>query len=203
MQNKFKDFIMFDSPDEMLDIIQMAGRCEHVLTKSFVNYCMEQYSSCYEDEELDKDEAKKYIIYALVCILNELRTIPEYEMDNYFYDPDELLSEVIDLAEFRGWSIDTELALGLCERIIICYLSECLPEVSEDYIEGPALEQIIDKLPEDTLEKIHDPVWENFMDKLKSGYDGDEYEVFVNNDIQRLQRLVRARQILPCDYSRM
>ena len=56
-----------------------------------------------------------------------------------------MLSEVIDLAEFRGWSIDTELALGLCAYIIICYLSDCLPEICEERIEGPALEQIIEK----------------------------------------------------------
>ena len=39
--------------------------------------------------------------------------------------------------------------------------------------------------------------------KLKSEYDGNEYEAFVNNDILRLQRLVRTHQILPCDYSLM
>ena len=198
-----EDFILFDSPSEMLEVLQEIDCCKNALTKKFVNCCMELYSSCCEDDEREKEEAKEYIIYALVCILNELRTIPEYEVDKYIYEPDELLNDVIDFAEFRGWSIDRELALGLCEHIIVCYLSDGLSDVYEDYVNGPALEQIIDNLPEDILEKISDPVWERVMDKLLSKYDGDELEAFVNNDILRLQRLVRARQILPCDYSRM
>ena len=198
-----EDIMIFDSPSEMFEELQEIDCCKNALTKNFVNCCMKLYSSCCEDEEREKEEAKEYIIYALVFILNELRTIPEYEMDKYIYEPDELLNDVIDFAEFRGWSIDRELALGLCEHIIICYLSDGLPDVYEDYVKGPALEQIIDKLSEDTLEKISDPVWESVMDKLLSEYDGDEYAVYENNDIPRLQNLVKCRQILPCDYSQM
>ena len=66
MHYRFEDFTIFDSPSEMLEVLQEIDCCKNALTKNFVHCCMELYSSCCEDEEREKEEAKEYIIYALV-----------------------------------------------------------------------------------------------------------------------------------------
>ena len=82
-------------------------------------------------------------------------------------------------------------------------MTDNLPEVCEDYIEGPALEQIVAQMSDEVIDRIDDPVWERFLDKLLDEYDGDEDAVFDENEIPRLQNLVRQREILPSDYHRM
>lgn len=121
-------------------------------------------------------------------------------MNKYYYEPDELLNDVIEFTSFRRWYIDKELALGLCEYMVLKYLSGGLPEVSTDYMEGPALEQIIDNFPENTLEEINDPVWERFLFTLYDEYVGDTETMYERNDMLRLKNIIRRREFLPRGY---
>lgn len=98
---QIEDIMIFDSPSEMFEGLQETDCCKKILTERFVKYSMKQYVSYYEGEDREKEEAKEYIIYALACILNELRPIPEDELDEYYYEPDELLNDVIEFASFR------------------------------------------------------------------------------------------------------
>lgn len=204
MFNKIiKNSMVYNSPDEMFEELRKADCCQDSLSKLFIEYCFDRYISYAGCNESVAEEAKEFIVYACACIMNELRQIPEDEMEKYYYEPDSLLEDIVEFGKFRGWEIDKHLALGLSVYIIEAYLTDNLPEVCEDYIEGPALEQIVAQMSDEVIDRIDDPVWERFLDKLLDEYDGDEDAVFDENDVARLQNLVRQRLILPCDYHRM
>ena len=195
--------ITYNSPEEMFEAMMEKGCCRDMLTGIFIENCLNQYISYVGCNQLVTEEAKEYIAYALVCILNELKSVPENELEEYYYEPDKVINDVIEFGSDRGWSMDKHMALSVCVHIIEVYLADSLPVVCDDYVEGPALEQIVFKLPDEVINQVEDPVWERFLDKLLDEYDGDEDALFEDNDIPRLRNLVRQRQILPCGYDRM
>ena len=194
---------IFDTPEEMYAMMMEGESCRELMTETVIESHFDRYISFWGCSDSVTDEAKKYIVYSLACILNELKPIPERKMEKYFYDPDELIDELIEYTRFYGYNLDVHLAIGLCVYIIEAYLTDSLPPICEDYMEGPALEQIVSQMSDEEIEKIDDPVWERFLDKLLDEYDGDEDAVFKENDVSMLQNLVRQRSILPCDYGRM
>ncbi len=186
------------SPYDMIDVLREAKCCRDVLGKIYTENWLDQYISYIGCNREMADEAKKYIVYALVHILRELKYFSGEVKEKYIANPDELLDEVMFFGEKRGWTLDKHSALGLCSYIIEDYVSngrECLQETS-----AGALCQIISDYRDDVINDICDPVWERYYDNLIFEHGEDEDDVCKYHDIEGLEKLVRSRECIPADY---
>ena len=192
-----------NSPELVVEKLAKATCCRGVIEPFAAENWLDQYIwrvGCNQDMA---EEAKECIIYALMFILSELKSIPKEEMSSYILNPDKMLEEVISFGENRGWTLDKHSAVGLCAYIIDDYIYDTGELLCDSGANDSALEQIIKNYPENVITDICDPVWEIYYDDLIFQHCEDEDAVYQYHDVHELERAVKLRKCIPSNYYSM
>ena len=214
-----KDYRNYDTPEDMLYILSKTDCCRNFFKHNPHFECwIDRYTS-YEGGGYAGTEAKHYILYCLIFVLNELQPMSRKKFERYLFKPDLLIKEVISVSkEEKNWNLDKHYALALCAKILLDYACEELEYNIENEIEKvrndtnttlkkgdkiSALRRIIRNYPHDAIYDADDHVWCLFFDQLLDLHDDNENMLYREHDIKELEYLVRQRIILPDCYDFM
>lgn len=161
MINKKKEVIQTSNNyiDSVFDVIYFLEKPENL--KNFL-----RKQDFYKNIKATDSLAKKHcILYALLCVLKDLKPMNHEEEYMYLSDISLLLNKVKCIAwKERKLYLDDVAALNLCGKIIVLYINDTFKkesvQVTDKLFDRPlkrmpnvntsALEQVIRKIPYDT-----------------------------------------------------